>query len=81
MHGSCTYVRTHKGFLAFTYVCIPAAGPNGVANPTKVNITFSLDEDLDARFRKAVGSRIGAGKGSIGQALAQAIELWLKNAK
>lgn len=41
-------------------------------------ITFAIDSDLDARLRKAVAARLGAGKGTLGVALAEAIELWLK---
>ena len=38
----------------------------------------SLPDDLEDRFRKEVGKRLGAKKGVISKALKEAIEQWMK---
>ena len=42
-----------------------------------VKLTFELDDDLDDKFRKAVAVRKGIHKGVIGEAMDEAIKLWL----
>lgn len=38
----------------------------------------SLPDDLEDRFRKEVGRKLGARKGVISKAFKEAVELWLK---
>ena len=40
-------------------------------------LNVSLPDDLDDRFRKEIGKRLGARKGSIQKAVIEAIELWI----
>jgi len=44
----------------------------------KVKTTIEIDKGLDERFRKAVISSKGFHKGVLGEALAEAIELWIQ---
>jgi hypothetical protein len=49
-----------------------------VASDKTVNRTFAVPIELDARFRKEVGARMGIGKGALSDALAEAINDWLQ---
>jgi len=40
-------------------------------------ITFTLPDDIEERFREAVKSRLGTGKGALSLAATQAIKKWL----
>ena len=42
----------------------------------RLNVTIS--DDLEERFRKEVGKRLGAKKGVISKAFKEAIEQWIK---
>ena len=42
----------------------------------RLNVT--LPDDLIEKFRKEVGRRLGAKRGSLSKALKEAIELWMK---
>jgi hypothetical protein len=44
-------------------------------------LNTQVTEDLDDRFRKEVGKRFGAKKGSLRKAVTEALELWIKQAK
>jgi hypothetical protein len=46
--------------------------------PEKRKTTVEISADLDDRFRKAVLEKKGFHKGVLGQALEEAIEIWLK---
>ena len=41
-------------------------------------LIFDLDDELDAKFRKAIIKKIGFRQGNIKQALTEAIEDWIK---
>jgi len=43
-----------------------------------VKSTFELDEDRDKRFRHTVANVKGMRKGALGEALQEAIDLWIK---
>jgi hypothetical protein len=40
-------------------------------------ILISLDDDLEDKFRKTVGARIGVKRGALAEALEEAIKLWI----
>lgn len=44
----------------------------------RVPRTFSLNADLDDRFRKEVVARKGFGKGVFSEALEEAMQMWLQ---
>jgi hypothetical protein len=41
-------------------------------------ITFEIEDDLDDKFRKAIAITKGIRKGVIGEALSEAIEIWVR---
>jgi hypothetical protein len=41
-------------------------------------ITFELKDELDEKFRKVVADRKGLHKGVIGEALEEAIRMWIE---
>jgi predicted transcriptional regulator len=41
-------------------------------------ITIELKDDLDRRLRMKVAEKYGGKKGALGKAIAEAVELWLK---
>jgi len=45
---------------------------------TKVKTTVEIEQDLDAQFRKAVVERKGFRKGVLGEAVEEAISLWVQ---
>lgn len=59
----------------YVYVCCVGVS---MASDRTVNRTFALPNDLDERFRKAVGERKGIGKGMLSEAISEAIEGWLQ---
>lgn len=44
----------------------------------KKPITFVMPEEVETRFRKAVGKKFGSEKGSLGKALTEAARLWME---
>lgn len=44
-------------------------------------LNIEITDDLDDRFRKEVGKKFGAKRGSLQQAVAEALELWIGKAK
>jgi len=40
-------------------------------------LNVSLPDDLEEKFRKEVGRRLGAKKGNIQKAFKEAVELWI----
>ena len=46
-----------------------------------VKITFELDNNLNAKFRKIIASSKGLYRGAIQEALIEAINLWIKSTK
>ena len=44
----------------------------------KVKTTVEIEQDLDERFRKAVVERKGFRKGVLGEAVEEAISLWVQ---
>lgn len=44
-------------------------------------LNIVITDDLDDRFRKEVGKTFGAKRGSLQQAVAEALELWIRKAK
>ena len=41
------------------------------------NITISVDDDTEKRFRKAAKKKLGERKGYLGKATAEALECWI----
>lgn len=41
-------------------------------------LNIYLPDDLEERFRKEAGRRFGAKKGSLGKAIVEAVESWIK---
>ena len=41
-------------------------------------ITISIDDETERRFREVARRRIGARKGSLGRATAEALDLWVR---
>jgi hypothetical protein len=44
-------------------------------------LPIKIPDDLEEKFRKEVGRRFGAKKGSLKKAIMEAIELWVKESK
>lgn len=42
-----------------------------------VKSTFEISDELDQKFRQAVATRKGFRKGALGEAIQEAIEVWL----
>jgi hypothetical protein len=41
-------------------------------------ITISVDDDTERRFREAVKKKLGVGKGYLGRATTEALEIWVR---
>lgn len=41
-------------------------------------LNVSISDDLEEKFRKEVGRRLGAKRGSLSKAFAEAVELWMR---
>jgi hypothetical protein len=41
----------------------------------------SVDDELDEKFRKAVGMKYGQRKGVLSKAFAEALEMWIEHVK
>lgn len=44
-------------------------------------ITIGVEDEIEEKFRVTVKESIGVGKGTLGKAFTQAMELWIKNQK
>ena len=44
-------------------------------------ITINVDSDVEEKFRNAVSSEKGVGKGKFGEAVTEALELWVSRVK
>lgn len=44
-------------------------------------LNIQITDDLDDRFRKEVGKTFGAKRGSLQEAVTEALELWIKKTK
>lgn len=42
-----------------------------------VKSTYEISDELDVRFRQAVATRKGFRKGALGEAISEAIDVWL----
>ncbi|PIN74752.1 hypothetical protein COV18_06030 [Candidatus Woesearchaeota archaeon CG10_big_fil_rev_8_21_14_0_10_37_12] len=42
-----------------------------------VTITVNVDDETDARFRETVKEKLGTGKGTLGTAIAEALNNWV----
>ena len=41
-------------------------------------ITISIDDDTEKRFREAAKKKLGDGKGHLGKATTEALEIWVR---
>jgi hypothetical protein len=41
-------------------------------------ITISVDDDTEKRFREAAKKKLGVGKGCLGRATTEALEIWVR---
>jgi len=42
-------------------------------------ITINVDDNMEAKFREVVAEEKGVGKGKLGSAVEEALDLWIKN--